>query len=487
MDSDLIRYRLKSFQEEVAKDIYFLHKGIKQESSLVDLYKEYKDLFDLNTLHSLIEECEGDKLNKNFWMTSALIKEYLIYFVQIYQAEIAIKRSRMKVNVFGEEFTLKVAQSKMITEKNSDFLKELYYKVDQVMEEQIYPLYLNMYKQLELLARENLSQRSYLDLCLKFQPFNFDDIIDQLENLLIKTEDYYFKLLSKVIKREFNLPYERLERHNIPKIWNLDRFSKYFKYENSFSVLEKLTRNLGLDTLLKKVEIEKLPVGKSLRSFCYPIEAPKHVVIVLALRGRIDDYKVLFHEAGHALHQTGLSDSLPIDVIRWADPSISEAYAFLFESVLNEEYFLFSEFGFSDNEYLDIIRLHKLFQLRQFSAKSIWELKYSNVDNHAKANKMWEKLMFNATGFNYPGIYSFIDRDFYLYSITYLRSWMLEGQLKKYLKKEFGQEWYTSKKAGEFLSMEWKNGEYYSAEDISKRLGYQKLDFDSLLEEYIPI
>lgn len=70
------------------------------------------------------------------------------------------------------------------------------------------------------------------------------------------------------------------------------------------------------------------------------------------------------------------------------------------------------------------------------------------------------------------------------YSVDYLRAWMGESFLSAYLKENFGEEWFLSRKAGAFLVGFWHEGERLGLEELLESFGYVPEDPSCLLERF---
>jgi len=75
------------------------------------------------------------------------------------------------------------------------------------------------------------------------------------------------------------------------------------------------------------------------------------------------------------------------------------------------------------------------------------------------------------------------DMDGGFYSADYLRAWIRSAQLRAYLVRELGENWWRSAETGERLRALFAEGTRPSSEEIASRLGYQPLDIGPLLHE----
>jgi hypothetical protein len=68
------------------------------------------------------------------------------------------------------------------------------------------------------------------------------------------------------------------------------------------------------------------------------------------------------------------------------------------------------------------------------------------------------------------------------YCAEYLRSWIAEAQLRKYLVEEFGDEWFTNPGSGSLLKELWREGNRITVEEMAEKLG-QTLSSKFLYDE----
>ena len=77
-----------------------------------------------------------------------------------------------------------------------------------------------------------------------------------------------------------------------------------FPSDRMLPALEGTLADLGIDLRAQEnveLDLEERPT-KDPRAFCSPIEVPGRVVLVLQPQGGPNDWRALFHEAGHTEH-----------------------------------------------------------------------------------------------------------------------------------------------------------------------------------------
>ena len=69
------------------------------------------------------------------------------------------------------------------------------------------------------------------------------------------------------------------------------------------------------------------------------------------------------------------------------------------------------------------------------------------------------------------------------YSADYLRAWIRSAQLRAYLQREVGEDWWRNVQTGERLRALFAEGTKPLSEEIAARLGFAPLDTAPLVAE----
>src|SRR5262249_59744026 len=110
-------------------------------------------------------------------------------------------------------------------------------------------------------------------------------------------------------------------------------------------------------------------------AFCAPVRVPDEVYLVLPPVGGVDDYVVLFHEAGHTEHYACVDPALRFEFRCLGDNSVTEAFAFLFDHLIEDPGWLEAHLGIADStERLVHARAQRLVYLRPYCGKLGYEL-----------------------------------------------------------------------------------------------------------------
>jgi hypothetical protein len=278
------------------------------------------------------------------------------------------------------------------------------------------------------------------------------------------------------------------DRADVEYFLQLNKYADLFPADGAVAAYQALLDKLGIGAEKRKnVEIDDVQrPGKHPRSFCVPIKVPEEIKLSISLRGGPVDYQTMLHEAGHAQHYAWTSATLPVEFKIAGDPAVTEGYAFLFQYLMLDPTWLSELFQVSRPE--DFVRqgwLRKLFAVRRYAAKLSYERVLHTSAALSEASRQYALWLTEATGFRHSGEEFLYDLDDYVYAANYLRAWLLEAQLREYLKTRFGNRWWKSPKATDFLIDLWNTGESYSAEELASLVDLGPLSLDDLANEFM--
>jgi len=228
---------------------------------------------------------------------------------------------------------------------------------------------------------------------------------------------------------------------------------------------------------------------KSPRACVIPSDPPSVVHLITRAQGGLHDYQAFLHEAGHALHYAGVDPNLPYTFRNISrDHALTEIYSYILEAITREPEWHAHYFGLSDEEAAGNAEATTFLEavlFRRYTAKLQFELDFwarFNEDGGGGPEGYEERLT-EATGVRYRADAYLADMDGGFYSADYLRAWIRSAQLRDYLVREMGENWWRNAETGDRLRALFAEGTRPSSEEIAARLGYQPLDTAPLLRE----
>jgi hypothetical protein len=121
---------------------------------------------------------------------------------------------------------------------------------------------------------------------------------------------------------------------------------------------------------------------------------------------------------------------------------------------------------------------------RRYAAKLQFELEFwGRFAEDGGTETGYAERLTDATGFEYRREGYLSDMDAGFYSADYLRAWIRAAQLRRFLEREVGSEWWASEQTGDRLRELFREGTRPSSEEIAGRIGFDPLDTGPLLAE----
>jgi hypothetical protein len=265
--------------------------------------------------------------------------------------------------------------------------------------------------------------------------------------------------------------------------------STYTK-ERAVEVCMATLEALGLDMAALpgiRLDLDDRP-QKSPRACVIASDPPNVVHLITRAQGGLHDYQAFLHEAGHALHYASVDPGLPYTFRKLSrDHALTEIYSYIVEAVSREPGWHAHHFDLTDEqarENAEATVFLEALLFRRYTAKLQFELDFWGryADDGGTPEGYSERLT-GATGIRYPRENYLSDMDSGFYSADYLRAWIRSAQLRTYLTREVGEDWWRRPETGERLRELWREGTRPTSEEIAGRLGFDPLDTAPLLHE----
>jgi hypothetical protein len=266
--------------------------------------------------------------------------------------------------------------------------------------------------------------------------------------------------------------------------------STYTK-ERAVEVCLATTSALGFDmTAIPNIrlDLEDRP-QKSPRACVIPSNPPEVVHLITRAQGGLSDYQAFMHEAGHALHYAGVDPRLPYTFRSISrDHALTEIYSYIFEAVTREPGWHAEYFGLSDaqaEENAQATLFLEALLYRRYTAKLQYELGFWDAfaEERGRSPRDYSSLLTEATGIRYDPRNYLSDMDSGFYSADYLRAWIRSAQLREYLVREVGGDWWRSARTGDILRELFLEGTRPTSEEVAGRLGFEPLDTAPLVAD----
>jgi hypothetical protein len=475
---DSYRARLEDMTAEAMEEYYLHAAGLKATYEIAAVYERYADLTTLAQARALAAGDAPRELHR--FACEAYIEDGIKHLIE----EVANAEASLVVPVDGDEVPYREVAPRLVNEPDRDRRLELDAARRRVTAERLNPLHERIDARRRELVRD-LDAGSVLDLYKRFG-FAPQALETATTGFLDATDALYRRHVDAQLRSRVGVALRDAARPDLARLWRAPEFDAAFASERALPALRSTLRGLGIDLAAQpNVELDvEARAGKVPRAFCAPIRVPSRVVLVMLPQGGQDDYRALFHEAGHAEHFAHMPGGLPAEDRVLGDNAVTEGFAFLFEHLLAEPAWRGSHLGAEVPGYTAFAALYKLFLVRRYAAKLAYELEL-----HAAGARLerlparYSELLSRAAGVAYPETDYLEDVDDGFYCTSYLRAWALEAQLRDHLRTRFGSAWFANPEAGGLLGDMWSLGQSLRAEPLLRQVAGADLDFGVLTAE----
>ena len=237
------------------------------------------------------------------------------------------------------------------------------------------------------------------------------------------------------------------------------------------AALEGTLADLGVDLRAQQnvhLDVEHRP-HKSPRAFCAPIEVPGRVMLVIQPIGGPDDWRALFHEAGHTEHFAHTSPTLPMEERRLGDNAVTEGWAMLLEHLVDDPAWLAAASTSRGRSSTPPRARRSSSGSSAATARSCctsWSSTRARCDRDAPR---YVELLGDALKIEPSPTDYLADIDAGFYASSYLRAWAFEAQLRATCARSSATSGSLREAAGSLLRELWTEGQSRRPRSCSTR------------------
>jgi hypothetical protein len=472
---DTYRQRLEDMLAEVMEEHYQNGAGHKATFDIAAVYERYADLTTLEQARALQELGAGPELER------FACEAYIGDGVKLLSEELTNTQTALTVAVGDAEVPYREVAPRILNEPDPAGRRALYTARCAATAEHLNPLHEQMFSRTQSLVAD-VGDDSVLGLYERFG-YAPRKLHESTGAFLRDTDALYRRTVDAELRRRVGIPLAEAGPADLARMWRAPEFDAAFPTERAVDALRATLRGLGIDLHKQAnvhLDIDARP-GKVPRAFCAPIRVPGRVMLVMLPQGGQDDYRALFHEAGHAEHFAHMPADLPAEARVLGDNAVTEGFAFLFEHLLADPHWARSHLDGGDLAYPHFAALYKLFLARRYAGKLAYELELHAPDARlTDLPARYAAHLSAATAVPYPETDYLEDVDGGFYCTCYLRAWAFEAALVDHLRAELGAEWFAARAAGDLLRELWSLGQSLRAETLLAETTGAELDFGIL-------
>ena len=478
-DLDAYRERADRFIAEEMQEYYLHFAGLKETFELEAIYERYADLTRVEQARQIGSAVDGNVRTRELWKFSC--EGHLAALTREHTEKSAMLEAELTATVDGEEIPFRMLRPAVANEPDRERRRRIEETRNALTEEHLNPIALDAVERTQAGVNE-LGSDTYLDLYNRFD-LKLEPLADQCRELLASTEQLFEQAADRFFRARVGVGLNEVQRWDVARAFRAPQWDPQFPASKMLPALERTLEDLGIDVRAQAnvhLDVEQRPT-KTPRAFCAPVEVPEKVMLVIQPMGGPDDWRALFHEAGHTEHFAHTSAELPIEWRRLGDNAVTEGWASLFEQLTAEPAWTTRRLDFPrSDEFAAESATVMLWIARRYSAKLLYELEFHAARDVTELRPRYVELLADAlkvapSDTDYLGD---VDAGFYVSS--YLRSWAFEAQMRDHLRERFGNDWFTKREAGGYLRELWSEGQRLTAEEMIKDVTGGELDMTSI-------
>ncbi|MFN8185979.1 MAG: hypothetical protein U0R69_02755 [Gaiellales bacterium] len=475
VDLDEYRREADAFLGALSEEQYLHYSGQKESLELEALFDRHADLTSLGTCLELREA--GAPLLRRF-----ACEGYLAGLVVSQDERVAHLEATLEAEVGGEHVPYRMLRPLIANEP------------DRVRREQLERARASLAGELNPVREEAQAlvtaaaaelgaptiSALYAELGLPLERLR-----DECAQFLEQTASLHAELFDAVLRARAGVTLAEARPWDVPRVLRSDRWDDGFPADRLLSALEATLAELGIVLAAQHnvvFDIDARPT-KDPRAFCAPIAVPGRIVLCVKPVGGADDWRALFHEAGHTEHFAHTQAHLPLEARRLGDNAVTEGWAFLLEGLTTNARWLSRRLDFGRAEQFAAESGGvQLYLMRRYCAKLLYELELHGGASLEEMPARYAELLTEATSIPVSPAYYLDDVDPGFYVTSYVRAWAFEALVRSALAERFGSTWFTSRKAGSLLRELWSEGQGLDADTIVDELTGATLELSAAVE-----
>jgi hypothetical protein len=494
MNLDAYRAAAETFVGEYTLEYYRHFAGLQDELGIEAIYTRHERLFTRDAVEALRQAVAdsppaGDEARRRRYLLDFGVEGLLGRATREQEAELARREAELSLDVGGERIGFRESAIEQANEPDADRREAIEQARLAAMEDHLNPLHEETLAAQHTLSRE-LGWPSYAAMCAECKGIDLEALERQTAAFVAATDAAYPAVVDEPLRRTVGVGLDHARRADLPRFFRFTEADARFPADALVPALRATLAGLGidLDSQANVAHDVERRAKKSPRAFCAPVRVPEEIYLVVPPMGGRDDYVALFHESGHAEHYAHVDPGLPFEFRALGDNSVTEAFAFLFDHLVEDPEWLRRRLGAEvDPDLAAHVRAVRLLFMRRYAAKLGYELELHGAERPlAELAGDYAARLSAAVGVAWPAASYLVDVDPGFYAASYLRAWALETHLRATLRERFGPAWFDEPEAGAFLRALWREGQRLDAAELLAEVigpSSARLDFGAMLAD----
>ncbi|HJU69891.1 MAG TPA: hypothetical protein VJ650_16755 [Gemmatimonadaceae bacterium] len=491
---DRLRDDGQRFMEEVSREYYLAHAGLKATADLQGIYQRHVAILGEDALALVREEFRTAPAGSDAYRSARLMLEWLTDSVAgralaaLDEREIEWEGSAIVRLDDGREIPYQRASIDIGNASNRAERMLIERARARVVAAELAPLRKERFqREKDLIERMEIAP-TFNATFEALSGVDLGGLVAECEQFLRDTQAMWDDVYAETVRAKLRMDPGEATRADALHLLRAQEFDAHFPSASMEASIRRQTSEMGIDPdangriVYDTGERE----GKRARAFCAPVRVPNEVYLVLRPHGGQADYRTLLHELGHALHFAYTRADYPFEW-RWlGDNSVTESYAMLLDHLMHDAGWLarYTDLGRRHAPtFLRTVGFEELHFLRRYCAKLIYETAlYAGDVSWDSLPDLYVDRLTSATTFKYDAADAFVDVDPRFYAARYLRAWQLQALLTETLVERFNEDWWRNPRAGPWvIGSLFGEGQRELAGELAERATGRSLSFAPLV------
>jgi hypothetical protein len=491
---DRLRREGQQFMEEVSREYYLAHAGLKPTADLQTIYARHAAILGEDALALVREEFRAAAEGSDAHRSARLLLEWLTDSVAghalaaLDEREIAWEGSAVVRLDDGRVIPYQRAAIDIGNAANRDERMLIERARARIVEAELAPLRRERFQREKEIIEAMEIAPAYNATFEALSGVDLRGLVADCEQFLRDTQAMWDDVYAETVRSKLRMDPGEATRADALHLLRAQEFDTHFPSASMEASIRRQMTEMGIDPDAEgRVTYDTGErEGKRARAFCAPVRVPDEVYLVLRPHGGQTDYRTLLHELGHALHFAYTRSDYPFEW-RWlGDNSVTEGYAMLFDHLMHDAGWLsrYTELGRRHAPtFLRTVGFEELHFLRRYCAKLTYETAlYGGAVGWSALPDLYVDRLTSATTFRYDRADAFVDVDARFYAARYLRAWQLQALLTETLVERFNEDWWRNPQAGPWIVGALLNeGQRELAGELAERATDRALSFAPLV------
>ncbi|MFL5609028.1 MAG: hypothetical protein ACJ8AD_21405, partial [Gemmatimonadaceae bacterium] len=412
---DRLRREGEQFQQELSREYYESHSGLKPSAELQPIYHKHRAILGPDALEVAREAFVGSAEGSEERRSARLLLDWQVEA----QGGRELAPLDERETAWESNALLRVADGRQIPYQRTSI--EIGNSTDRRDRASIEAARAALVQaELAPMRREHLQRERDITESLGLahgynatwellSGISLSGLGDECAQFLRDTQAMWDEVYPEFVKRGLGMEPREATRADALALFRAREFDQYFPAGEMEQSIRRQVKEMGIDPdAAGRVRFDTGErEGKRSRAFCAPVRVPEEVYLVLRPHGGQTDWNTFLHELGHALHFAYMRPDHPME-FRWmGDNSVTEAYAMLFDHLMQDAGWLQRYTRLDKKSLPSFLRnagFEELHFLRRYAAKLIYETQLYGGDQGFDAMPdLYVELLTSATSFKYSG------------------------------------------------------------------------------------